>query len=128
MPHITLIYPFCAPEQFDVLTKELGTLLCKLTPFDLTLTDPLADKVDSGWPGVGGDYTITIGQTSSAEPRHRGDLPVLTATVGAFTRLWFGVAPATTLAVSDPLEAPAELLEQLDDALSLPRPVPGWQF
>ncbi|MEM7287678.1 MAG: GNAT family N-acetyltransferase [Actinomycetota bacterium] len=96
--------------------------------FNLTLTDPLSGRLADGWPGVAGDYTITIADESSAESGHADGLPTLTTGVAAFTRLWFGVASATTLAVTDPIDAPAHLLSALDDALLLPRPLPGWQF
>ena len=95
--------------------------------FDLTLSDPLSDR-DVPWAGVAGDHTITIGRTSSIKPGHRGGLPVLHASVNAFSRLWFGVQPASGLAVTDDLHGPADLLTALDDALLLPPMRPGWGF
>jgi hypothetical protein len=95
--------------------------------FDLRLTDPLAARPDLGWAGVGGDYTVTVGEKSTIEPGHR-DLPRLHTTVNAFSRMWFAVRPATTLAVTDTLAGPAELLDQLDHALRLPPPLTGLNF
>jgi hypothetical protein len=95
--------------------------------FDLVLTDPLSDA-DVAWAGLAGDHTITIGQQSSAEAGHRGDLPVLRASVSAFSRLWFGVRPATGLAVTDELAGDLELLRALDHALVLPPPLPELSF
>ncbi len=100
--------------------------------FNLTLTDP-AERwlADADWSGVAGDYTVTIGSESTAVPGHGPGLPLLRASVASFTRLWFGVARASTLVVSDGpdgLEAPPDLVARLDDAFLLPTPVPGWPF
>jgi hypothetical protein len=95
--------------------------------FDLTLTDPLSDA-DVDWPGLAGDHTVTVGERSSTEPGHRGGLPVLRASISAFSRLWFGVRPASGLAVTDDLSGPPELLAALDRALLLPPPSPALHF
>ena len=55
-------------------------------------------------------------------------MPTLTASVGAFTRLWLGVRPATGLAVTDDLDGLPELLSALDEILRLPVPNIGWEF
>jgi len=99
------------------------------TRFNLRLTDPIERLLkDEPWRGVAGDYVVTLGSSSGAEPGHDDTLPTLTATVNAFTRLWLGVRPATGLAITDDLDAPAELLEQLDEVLRLPSPHPDWDF
>jgi hypothetical protein len=71
---------------------------------------------------------VTLGPQSSAEPGTDRALPTLAASVGAFTRMWLGVLPATGLAVTDELEGPQELLEELDWALRLPQPSVDWGF
>ncbi|RLC89874.1 MAG: hypothetical protein DRI37_02955 [Chloroflexi bacterium] len=98
--------------------------------FNLRLTDPIAHYLDEDapWRGVGGEYRVTLGPESAAETGTDSALPMLTASVNAFTRLWLGVRPATGLAVSDDLAGPPELLEALDWALRLPEPKPGWDF
>ena len=109
--------------------------------FNLALTDPVADFLaDGAWRGCGGDYCISIGPSSWAEPGRRDDLPTLHASVSAFSRLWFGVAPATSLAITDGLQvedaresgvleqAPPPLLERLDEVLCMPLPRTGWDF
>ena len=110
--------------------------------FNLTLTDPIpAYLPHDSWGGCGGDYRVTVGPSSYAQTGHRDDLPTLHASVGAFSRLWFGVASASSLAVTDGLRAVAAcnsnpldagsagpLLERLDEALCMPRPQLGWDF
>ncbi len=109
--------------------------------FNLALTDPIASFLTEGaWRGCGGDYRIAIGPGSYVERGHRADLPTLRATVGTFSRLWFGIAPATSLAITDGLrvenavdpnpsdQGPAYLLERLDEALCMPQPRTGWDF
>ena len=98
--------------------------------FNLALTDPLAAFLPDGpWRGCQGDYCITIAENSVAEPGRSPGLPSLRASVNAFSRLWFGVAPASSLAIADDLQAddPA-LLRCLDEALHLPSPQVGWDF
>ena len=98
--------------------------------FNLRLADPVERFLEDGapWGGVGGDYVATLGPESSARPGQEASLPTLTASVGAFTRLWLGVRPATGLAVTDDLNGPSGLLEALDRVLMLPEPQPDWDF
>ena len=98
--------------------------------FNLELTDPirqyLGEKQD--WKGIAGTYVVELGEPSHAEKGSDPSLPTLKAGLGAFTRLWLGVLPATSLAVSDSLEGPEELLIELDSAFRLPVPHPDWDF
>jgi hypothetical protein len=98
--------------------------------FNLRLTDPVEPFLDekAPWHGVAGDYVVTLGHSSGAEPGRDAALPTLSASVGAFTRLWLGVRPATSLAITDDLAGPPALLENLDWALRLPAPKPDWDF
>jgi len=98
--------------------------------FNLRLTDPVEPLLDetAPWRGVAGDYVVTLGPSSGAEPGRDAALPTLAASVGAFTRLWLGVRPATSLAVTDDLSGPRALLENLDWLLRLPAPKPDWDF
>jgi ribosomal protein S18 acetylase RimI-like enzyme len=99
--------------------------------FNLRLTDPIAaylGDADTSWKGISGDYVVTLGETCAAEEGSSAVLPTLTASVGAFTRLWMGVGPATGLAVTDELSGPQELLTRLDHLLALPRPHVDWEF
>lgn len=98
--------------------------------FSLELSDPIADALNdnSSWRGLGGSYVVTLGEESEARPGQDVTLPTLTASVGAFSRLWMGARPATGLAVSDRLNGPPELLQALDQILRLPEPKWGWDF
>ncbi len=97
--------------------------------FNLELTDPVSEQLPAdGWHGVGGRYVVTLGPTSVAERGEDSSLPTLSATVGAFTRLWLGVGPATGLTVTDALSGPPELLGVLAEVLRLPAPRPDWDF
>jgi hypothetical protein len=98
--------------------------------FNLTLSDPIERFLDEGspWRGVGGEYVVTVGPASSAEPGQDAALPTLQASVGAFTRMWLGVQPATGLAVTDDLRGPEGLLVALDTVLKLPAPHIDWDF
>ena len=84
--------------------------------FNLELTDPITEYLDENctWRGVGGEYTVSLGQNSTAKPGRESRLPMLRASVNAFTRMWLGVRPATGLAITDDISAPQDLLEQLD--------------
>lgn len=97
--------------------------------FNLVLDDPIAKHLDGGtWQGAGGEYVITLGAESAAVSGQDASLPTLTASVGAFTRLWMGVLPASGLAVSAQLEGPPALLAALDRVLRLPQPRMEWLF
>ena len=103
---------------------------CPDIKFNLTLDDPVTASLpeDSPWQGLSGNYTIVLGASSSAEVGHSSSLPTLTASVGAFSRLWLGVRPASHIAATDELSGPAELLDQLDRSFRLPKPYLGWDF
>jgi hypothetical protein len=98
--------------------------------FNLKLADPIAEHLSEGspWRGVAGDYVVALGPSSGAESGNDKSLPTLAAAVGAFTRTWLGVRPATGLAITDDLRGPPELLEALDAILRVPDPKPDWDF
>lgn len=98
--------------------------------FNLALSDPIASFLDEDapWRGVAGEYVVRLGPVSAAERGTDDALPTLQASVGAFTRLWLGVRPASGLATTDELSAPPPLLEALDWALRLPEPRPDWDY
>ncbi len=98
--------------------------------FNLKLSDPIEDHLpsDAPWRGVGGEYVVALGKSSGCEAGSDASLPTLAASIGAFTRLWLGVRPATSLNITDDLVGPPELLEQLDETLRLPEPETGCDF
>ena len=98
--------------------------------FNLLLTDPIADflPADAPWRGIGGDWVVTLGPESSAVRGREEGLAQLEASVGAFTRLWFGIRPASSLSVTDRLQGPGELLAALDETIRLPSAHLGWDF
>lgn len=98
--------------------------------FNLDLRDPvsaLLSKEDS-WQGIGGKYTVTLGDKAGARTGWENGLPMVKTSVNALTRLWLGVLPATALAVQDFMDAPADLLERLDAYFLLPMPHVDWEF
>ena len=106
-------------------------LLNPSVEFNLVLSDPIGACLGpnrKAWTGIGGEYTVTLGEDSSAKPGTNSQLPTLHATVNAFSRLWLGIRPATHLAISDDVDGPTELLEQLDAVLRLPTASWGWYF
>ena len=126
--------------QYRILDLAACIAATRLTgsplAFNLVLSDPMSTRIEndevlsalSSWRGLGGSYRIQLGKTSQLLPDTDPVLPTLTASVGAFTRLWMGVCPATGLAVSDDLRAPESLLEGLDATLALPSPVTNWDY
>ncbi len=102
----------------------------EMVRFNLSLEDPIVDFLDdeSEWHGIAGEYVVTLGTISQAEPGRDASLPTMTASVGAFTRVWLGVQPATVIAWTDAISAPPELLLTLDRVLSLPVPRIDWDI
>lgn len=98
--------------------------------FNLLLEDPVARYLQDsdGWRGTGGEYVVTVGEVSHARRGTDKSLPTLRASVNAFSRLWLGVAPAASIALTDDLEAPPELLDELSWKLCLPTPSLDWVF
>jgi hypothetical protein len=104
--------------------------------FNLQLEDPLTGLLDGSdvtWRGCGGYYEVTLAQHSSAQ--HKPDaqaldplLPLVQANVNTFTRLLFGIMPATSLAAVEGLQLPSALLPLLDAALNLPPTQATWDF
>ena len=101
--------------------------------FNLTLADPVerylegAEAAGNGWKGIGGQYAVALDGASRIEPGHRAGLPELRASVGAFSRLWAGARPASSLALTDDLTGPVALLADLDRAMP-PPPQFDWMY
>jgi len=125
-----------ATAYWQVRINDMAACLAKThietqtVRFNLELTDPIEKYLDSdaAWRGVAGEYTITLGEESLAKRGTNPSLPTLKASVNAFSRLWFGIRPATGLAITDDVSGSPELLAQLDRALCLPQPLPDWNY
>ncbi len=98
--------------------------------FNLKLKDPIEKYLenDAPWHGISGSYVVTLGPESHAESGHDRSLPVLEASVGAFSRMWIGSRPPTGLCVTDDLAGPEELIRKLDRILRLPTPRVDWDY
>ena len=99
--------------------------------FNLELVDPVERYLGERptWRGLSGHYVVTLGPASGAEQGAHHALPTLKASVGAFTRMWLGVQSATSLSVTDDLQAPTSLLQELDGLLRcLTAPKWDWDF
>lgn len=125
-----------ADWQMRILDLEACLEKTKLPISDLSFNLKLADPIekflineDVTWKGITGEYTITLGKESSARKGLSENLPTLEASVGAFSRLWFGCATASELAFSSDLKGNNKLIENLDKAFaSLPKPKPNHPF
>jgi len=98
--------------------------------FNLRLSDPIENYLpeDAPWRGVGGDWVVRVDASSIAERGHEKSLPILEASVNAFTRLWLGGQQASGLAISTDLSGPTELIEALDRRYVLPTPCIDWAY
>ncbi len=98
--------------------------------FNLELDDPVKEFLppEEEWQGIAGEYTVTIAGESEIKKGFRKSLPVLKTSVGAFTRMWMGVLPASGLAVTDEMAGPENLLKELDHTFLLPKPQLDWDF
>lgn len=112
------------------LCLERTHLKCDEFRFSLALNDPIETSLDEdqAWRGVGGDYIVTLGTSCGVEEGSDPQLPTLTCSINALTRMWLGVRPATGLAITDQLTAPQDLLTQLDWAFRLPDPKTDWML
>ena len=123
-----------ATEQLRILNLqsciEKTRLHIEDIRFNLVLDDPVRGFVDDdhNWQGISGDYVVTLGESSFAESGNSPNLPTLSASVGAFSRMWFGIRDASSLALTDTLDAPVDLLEDLDRGIRLPTANSGWEF
>lgn len=109
---------------------EKTHLLGEDVSFNLVLDDPIVPMLDDTalWRGNSGNYVVNLGPYSYAEEGEDKTLPTLKASVGAFTRMWLGVRPATGLVVTDDLHGPKELLNDLDRIVCIPEPHTDWNF
>lgn len=105
-------------------------LNCDKFSFNLKLNDPIEKYIseDQSWKGISGEYIITLGNDCKAVKGKDKSLLCMEASVGAFTRMWYGIMPATSLVFSDGLIAENELLNKLDTIFRISKPHTDWEF
>ncbi|UCF98531.1 MAG: sterol carrier protein domain-containing protein [Spirochaetaceae bacterium] len=98
--------------------------------FNLELSDPIAEFLPEGrnWMGVGGNYTVNIGERSMIEAGKDDSLPILRAQIGAFTRMWMGALRASALTLTEAMAGPPELIRSLDRVFQMSQPHTDWDF
>lgn len=112
-------------------TLKRTTLYCPDFQFILKLNDPIVNFLpgDSPWKGCGGTYQVTLGKKCSAiKDPAKQNLPIMECSVNAFSRIWFGVRPASVLKSSEEIKSDPGLIEKLDKAFALPTPHFNWEF
>ena len=132
----TLVSGIRAYTDWQFRIMDLATcvartkLCCGDVQFNLELSDPLeryaTDKIN--WQPLTGEWTVRLGTASEAKRGFTPNVPVLKASIGAFSRLWGGGRTAHGLATTDDLSAPQNLLDQLDEVLQLPSIQREWPF
>ncbi len=98
--------------------------------FQLNLTDPISDHLDTSseaaWSGQGGPWVVSLGPTCSATRGVDPALPVVDATINAWSRLWIGSASPGGLSLDGSLKAEPAVLEALGNAWQVPKPCVDW--
>lgn len=116
--------------QMRLLDVPAGVAALHNTPvsteFIAHIDDPLSEYAEH--PVCGGRYRIVLGERCYAERVEEAASADLHCGIGAFSRWITGVAPASSLALTDDFTLGVELAGELDAAVNLPRPVPGWDF
>jgi hypothetical protein len=79
------------------------------------------------WLSLSGSWVLSLGPHAKVERGEDAGLSALTCSINTLSRLFWGVARASSLVISDGLAAPAELLSALDGAFTA-NPNPGWDF
>jgi len=117
-------------RMLDVVACVAAFQAMQPVKFQLEITDPVESFLDGndGWQGTSGSYVVALGNSSHASPGQDPSLPVLHCSINAFTRLLWGVAKASSLAVTDDFKASSTLLDALDRSVVLPTPHTGWDF
>lgn len=125
-----------AVAYWQMRILDLDTCLAKThlsgpgVRFNLQLSDPVGELLegDMRWHGLAGEYVVELGEESLARTGQEKNLPTLKASINAFSRMWFGVRPASNIAITDDLKGDESLIKALDKAICFPRPHFGWDF
>ncbi len=97
---------------------------------NLRLSDPVARFLteDAPWTGIGGEYTLTLGEECSVAAGMSTGAPGLECDVAAFSRYWMGAVSAEFLQATGAFRCGVDTARKLDETLALPRPDRGWDF
>ena len=98
--------------------------------FNLELTDPIEKYLpkESSWRGIGGNWTIRIGENSSATLGSDPALQTASCTVNDLSRIWFGSSTAESVSVTGDFRSDPELIQAIDRVVCIPTPVVDWDF
>ena len=131
-----------ADAWWQLRILDLQTCIRAMRPSDeafsvsVQVSDPIDRHLRDGgyegsWTSLEGTWNLRFGETNRAERIEGiapGDADVVTS-VGALSRWWFGVVPASTLAVLGEIEADPDVLTSLDRLTAhLPKPQIGWDL
>ena len=114
-------------EALDYVGPEVRFQLNLDDPMDQLMQWPELAEQRTCWQSLSGSWILTLGPYAKVERGEDADLPALTCSINTLSRLFWGVARASSLVISDGLAAPAELLSALDGAFTA-NPNPGWDF
>ena len=114
-------------EALDYCGPQINFQLNLDDPMDQLLLSPELAEQQSSWQSLSGHWIVSLGQHAKAERGEDAKLPALTCNIGTLSRLFWGVSPASSLAISDGLRAPSELIGALDKVFTA-NPKPGWNF
>jgi predicted acetyltransferase len=115
----------------DVSTCIGALKLCgNPVSFNMVVTDPIEQYIpsDSSWKGVAGEWTVQLGEKSSANLGTDESLPTLTCSINDLSRLWIGASTAEALATVGDLSADNKLIASIDSILNIPAPTVDWDF
>lgn len=105
-------------EALDYCGPQINFQLNLHDPMDrLLLSSELAEQ-QSSWQSLSGHWIVSLGQHAKAERGEDAKLLALTCNIGTLSRLFWGDAPASSLAISDGLRAPSALIGALDKAFT----------
>lgn len=114
-------------EALDYVGPEIRFQLNLGDPMDQLLQWPELTEQRSCWQSLSGSWVRSLGQHAKVERGEDVGLPALTFSINTLSRLFWGVARATSLVIFNGLAVPAELLSALDGAYTA-NPNSGWDF
>ena len=114
-------------EALDYVVPEIRFQLNLDDPMDQLLQWPELAEQRTCWQSLSGSRILSLGPHAEVELGEDADLPALTCSINTLSRLFWGVARASSLVISDGLAALAELQSALGGAFTA-NPNPGWDF